>query len=166
MNKQLAFVINGPNCDYMIVLFFVGIITATGIIAFVTDLFCKEFGKISFTVSVIGIAIVVACCNYGLIQDKKLTSTINALAKEYPKMTVVKIDKNDDVFYFESKVKHNSDNIIKNEIGYEVSQKSDDNQFVTVHKIKPQAIFAQEIKENQDTKKSIIKFNEEGINNE
>lgn len=166
MSKQLAFAINGPNDDYMIALFFFGIITAISIILFVTDLSCKKFGKLSFTVSVIGIAIIVACCNYGSIQSKKLTSTINNLAKEYPKMTVVKIDKNDDVLYFENEVKHNSENVIKNETGYEVSQISDDNQFVTVHKIKPQAIFAQEIKENQDTKKCIIKFNEEGISNE
>lgn len=165
MSKQLSFIINGPNDDYMFALLLAGIIAAISIILFITDLTDKKFGKISFLVSVISIAIVVACCNYNSAQDKKETLMINNLAKEYPRMTVAKIDKNDYVFYFKSNVKHNNDNVIKNETGYEVSQNLDDDQLATVQKIKPQAILAQEIKENQDTKKCIMKFSE-GENDE
>lgn len=165
MSKQLAFAINGPNDDYLVLIFFVGIIAVTSIILFITDLTCKRFGKTSFTVSIITIAIIVACCNYGSIQNKKQVSIVNNLAKIYPKMSVAKIDKNDYVFYFKSNVKHNNDNVIKNGTGYEVSQNLDDDQLATVQKIKPQAILAQEIKENQDTKKCIIKFSE-GENDE
>lgn len=164
MSKQLAFAINGPNNSWLGVSIFAGLIAFFSIMIFITDLCYKKFGKASFTVSVIAIVIMVTCCNYSLIQNKKQVSMINNLAKIYPKMTVAKIDKNDYVFYFKDKVKHNSDNIIKNQVGYEANE-SDDDQSVTVQKIKPQAILAQEIKENQDTKKCIIKFSE-GENNE
>lgn len=165
MSKQLAFAINGPNNSWLGVSIFAGLIAFFSIMTFITDLCYKKFGKVSFTVSVIAIVIIVACCNYESIQNKKQVSMINNLAKIYPKMTVAKIDKNDYVFYFKSNVKHNNDNVIKNETGYEVSQNLDDDQLATVQKIKPQAILAQEIKEKQDTKKCIIKFSE-GENDE
>lgn len=165
MSKQLAFAINGPNNSWIGVSVFAGLVAFLSIMIFITNLCYKKFGKVSFTVSIITIAIIVACCNYGSIQNKKQVSMINNLAKIYPKMTVAKIDKNDYVFYFKSNVKHNNDNVIKNETGYEVSQNLDDDQLATVQKITPQAILAQEIKENQDTKKCIIKFSE-GENDE
>lgn len=164
MSKQLSFIINGPNDDCMLALLFAGMIAAISIILFITDLTDKKFGKISFLVSVISIAIVVACCNYNSAQDKKGTLMINNLAKEYPRMTVAKIDKNDYVFYFKDEVKHNSDNIIKNQVEYEVRDNNE--QRATVQKIKPQAILAQELNENQDTKKCIMKFIEGAENDE
>lgn len=141
-------------------MFFVGVVLIIPILILILSKELSFKTAIPFLIGLIMIAVL------GLHMDKcqctKQLKQITNIAKEYPAMSIVKVDRNDYIFYLKKDVDHGRDNIIKNETGYEIiTENTDDSGLISrykVNKIKPQAILARKIKENINTKNYLRKI--------
>lgn len=135
-------------------MFFVGVVLIIPILILMLSKELSFKTAIPFLIGLIMIAVL------GLhmykCQCAKQLKQITNIAKEYPAMSIAKVNHNDYIFYLKKDVDHSRDNIIKNETGYEIitENTNDSGSFSSykVNKIKPQAILARKIKENINTK--------------